>query len=326
MATARTAPTTPVEPQEPGPPLPIQPAAEQGVPLGSPPRVAFRYCTAAKAGVDYFVRANQQWLVCSGLPPPLVEFVALYCGEDGLDEEARLCSLYHSTVPSSEAEAESTTSSWIANLSRSLGPAVKRKPGEVTWTRGDVEITVGTGPESDRDAYAPFVLYESAEGRASNSDRAHFPTGAGGFEFGFTLNQAKAECERRRGVFAPTSDAPAPGFQCLVPQVDSPLQIRIVSGLFCEGRLCEISLTLNDDEAHTAALLSKKYGPTDHYRDENPKCRPNATRRMWLWHAHNKGTIGVVRLLDDCFTQVLYDNSDGWYLRLGQDRERSNTY
>src|SRR5690606_34633211 len=95
------------------------------------------------------------------------------------------------------------------------------------WSSEERDVAVWA--QEDEAAYESIVVYASAEGRgAFQPERPTFPTGAGGFDFGLTPKQARAECKRRGGTYGEDKDEGILGFACDKLTVHSPLQIETV--------------------------------------------------------------------------------------------------
>lgn len=108
-------------------------------------------------------------------------------------------------------------------------------------------------------------------------------------------------------------------------KVEAPFALTEVGGLYCDGRLCELSLSLSDSGRRALLLMSDKYGDTPPHAQEDPKCGSDAKRYTWRW-SRDEDLVGLVRLVDDCSPIVYYDNAEGWNLRTGQYSKRPPTH
>jgi hypothetical protein len=120
--------------------------------------------------------------------------------------------------------------------------------------------------------------------------RVEFSAQVAHFAFGSSVGQTRQVCEKQAGEFADDDklrregfDSVAPAFMCIGPKLDSPLQIKTVTGLFCDGRLCELMLLLGSTQQAALEVLRGKYGPPVELPGAAGKCKPQLTRLTWNW-------------------------------------------
>lgn len=285
-------------------------AAEQGVALGSSPTAFFDFCRSNGGQLLHSVTSNQGWAFCVNLPEPFVQLTGIYCGY-ALSDEAALCTLVHQGALTPKEAAESAASSWVTTLSSRLGePSERGEPG-AAWMNGERDILVSSGKDEKSDQWSVRVMYRSAEGRmALDPRRQDFPNGAGGFDFGSTAQEVKGDCTRMHGKFALTNESPAPGFNCIAPPIEPPINIQVVSGLFCAERVCEITLFMGERMNDLLLVFTAKYGAGTPTVGPAGQCRADVHKYSWIW-AKGKQTTGWIRLTEDCVTRDLLQQR-GW--------------
>lgn len=265
------------------------------------------------------VASNRGFARCIDLPPPMVETLAWYCG-DGLTDGARLCRTVHTSAPVSQSKAAEQLAAWTHALAAHFGAPTEQTSDEAVWTNDRQRITIFSDFDPQTSEHTTIVVYESVEARGL-SGQPDFPTGVGGFELGQTRNEAKQVCKRQRGIFVDIRDGGARGFVCMSLKGDVPMAFSRIGGLYCDDRVCELSIALSESARRALLLMSTKYGESPPSAEENPKCGPDAKSYTWRW-SRDEALVGLVRLVDDCSPVVYYDNADGWSLRTEQARER----
>jgi len=306
------APSTAATPSPTLPPLPL--AADQGAPLGSPPSTLVSYCSEHGASVARSVTSNRGFVHCRNLPPPMIEALGWYCG-DGLTEDARLCRMVQTSEPVPKGEAAEGFADWAQTLSARFGPPTEQTEADTVWAVDRQRISLFSDLDKTTSQYVTGVMYEAFEARGALSGQAEFPTQLGPFEFGMTRADAKQTCKRQRGLFIDVRVADNPGFTCLSLKGDAPMAFSGIGGLYCDGRLCELSLDVSESGRRALLLMATKYGEAPPSAEENPRCGAGAKRYTWQWSRDDE-LVGLVRLVDDCSPVVYYDSAEGWKLRM----------
>jgi len=308
-----TAPQPVVAP-EPTPSAPIPLPGESGVRLGSPPKVFFEFCESSGGKLRHSVISNQGWAFCVNSPEPFVRLTGIYCG-DALSEQARLCALVHEGALKPREEAETATSTWVTTLTSLLGEPSERRELGAVWTNDERDVLVSSNKDDTSERWRVRVLYRSADARLLlEPDPPDFPRSVGGFDFGSTAEDVKAECALGHGRFKLTSESPAPGFECTGPRIESPMDIQGVSGHFCAERVCELVLFVNKRMLQVLPDFIGRYGSGVSSHGPSGQCRSEVDEYRWTW-AKGERTTGWMRLTEDCSTAIFYSNADGFKLR-----------
>lgn len=292
---------------------PVPLAAELGVPLGSSPAALVGYCNERGGKLARSVSSNRGFVHCQGLPPPMTEALAWYCG-DGLTDDARLCRIVQTSEPASKNEAADGLAAWSQLLSAHHGPPTEQTADDTVWTIDRQRISLFSDHDKGTSDYVTSVIHEAVEVAGALSGQPEFPTGMAGFELGMTRDEAKRTCKRQRGLFVDVTQALGRGFVCGSLQGEPPLTFSGISGVYCDGRLCELSMDLTESSRRALLIMSARYGNAPPSAVDSPKCGAGAKRYTWRWSRDDE-LVGLVRLVDDCSPVVFYDNADGWKLR-----------
>jgi hypothetical protein len=234
--------------------------------------------------------------------------------------DARLCRIVQTSEPVSKSEAAKDLASWAHTLSAHFGAPTEQTEDDAVWTLDRQSISLFSDHDKTSSQYVTGVMYEAFEVEGALAGQPEFPTAMSGFEFGMTRGDAKQLCKRQAGLFVDITEAAARGFVCMSLKGDSPLAFTGIGGLYCDGRVCELSLVLSESSRRALLFMSDKYGDTPGYAKENPKCGTDAKRYFWRW-SRDEELLGLVRLEDDCSPIVYYDNAAGWRLRTEQEQE-----
>ena len=283
------------------------------MPLGSGPSTLVAYCAERGAKLARSVAANRGFIRCYDLPPPMIEALAWYCG-DGLTDDARLCRIVQTSEPVSKSQAADGLANWSHLLSAQHGRPTEQTADDTVWMVNHGRISLFADHDKGTSDYVASVMYESVELHGAPAGQPEFPRGAGGFELGMTRADAKQVCKRQRGLFVDVTQAIGRGFVCGSLQGDAPLSFTGVSGVYCDGRVCELRLDLSESSRRVLLLMSAKYGTAPPRAAENPRCGADAKSYTWWW-SREEELVGLVRLVDDCSPSVFYDTAAGWELR-----------
>jgi len=246
----------------------------------------------------------------------MVEALAWYCGH-GLTDSARLCRIVQTSEPASKSEASDGFARWSHLLSTHHGPPTEQTADDTVWMVNYGRISLFADHDKGTSEFVTTVVYESLELGGAPAGQPEFPRGAGGFELGMTRADAKQVCKRQRGLFVDVTQPIGRGFVCGSLQGDTPLSFTGVSGVYCDGRVCELRLDLSEGSRRALLLMRAQYGDVPPQPAENPRCGANAKGYSWWWSRDDE-LVGVVRLVDDCTPSVFFDNAAAWELRANQ--------
>ena len=296
--------------------------------LGILPNEFSLICRQHFGRATQFVAGNRLSVICSVPFSDLPSVTVGFC-PDG--ESTRACYVLQASDEVPSHKAALLVEQLTQQLTATHGVARAGSQGSMNWSwidKGLIHLSLVPTATGMRVA----LLHGSTEGaNAFSNYPSEFPPEVAGFAFRATIVDASHNCTAKRGTFletAPTHPAPAQtitrSFVCADPQVESPRGLRTVTGLLCNGQVCELALELGGSLEAALKKIEDEYGPTTP-SSEPGECKAQSRHYRWVWAARNQ-TEGVLRLTDDCGLKLFYDDAQGFALRQSQPQRRLQSF
>lgn len=279
-------------------------------------------CRAKRGRAHRFLTSNRVAIDCE---VGGATFSNIWVGHCPIPENRHVCFLTQSTPPMTAERAEQLRAKVATQLTSVYGERIV--DGD-TWSwpwRGDGKIDLST--EKDSAGTRVTLFHGTAEGiKNLLALPPEFPSEVAGFRFGATELEARAACDRNGGEFvdgavlrAAGVRSAAPVVGCDHPHVDLPFEVKNLFAKFCDERICELGLILNNSVDAALAAMSGKYGAPRSFAEPDD-CKASAARHLWVWGADGV-VMGTIKLSDYCGAAVYYDNAAGHKLK-GEEFER----
>jgi len=236
------------------------------------------------------------------------------------DGEQQVCSVSRTTEALDPATADSLMHGLLARLSGELGqPKSDDSAKASVWSMGSYTAALVRLDEG-----VVGIEMSTREGQAMVQEgMQEFPLRVAGLTLNASEPEVSRQCRASGGTYVGNTALASQGYQdiaptffCMEPKVDLPFSVGNVTGLFCENRLCEITLWVGSGLGTVRQAFDQKYGsPLRLTRAGN--CREPAESWAWFWGTNGQSE-GVLRIFHDCSVWVHYDTPEGWELRSRQ--------